>query len=502
MTKIDIESPAGAPAKPMTHGHFHVLGKNVILKYASELSRLFQFAFFIVIARVYGPADLGRLTVLLMIGSAVGLFFGDLGINTAVIARISRASGSERDALASQAWTWKLILNLVSAVLILGAIFAWAHPKSLLEVASILVISIGGVLFEFISAITNGVNRFDLELRLRFAYRGLVYGIGALVALRWSLETDLLVMAVSTIFVIVLAFLLCHRGLLRMHFSRRYAADLSLLRESVPVWITQFAQMTYLKFDVVVLGMLHVAAVQTGWYAAGWKIADVLTTVPSLLCGAALPLLCGSASGESVAAIAPRYLKFMYVLPFYFALPLSISSDWLTKVLYGESFTGTPHILRILVWAVVPIFVHSFLATISVAVRRQRQAAKLAAVTSAAGILSAIFLVPRFGYEAMAIVCLVANSLFALAMVIRFRDVTGMHLADGMKCLGSALAVYLICRKFTPHFHPVLLAAMGVIFYSVALFATGVIRVQNVHVAFRYLRTLISGPSTRELGVA
>ncbi len=126
-----------------------------------------------------------------------------------------------------------------------------------------------------------------------------------------------------------------------------------LLRDSLPVWVTQLAQLSYLRFDIVILGFVHVATREIGWYAAAWKIADVLSVVPALLSGAALPLISGGEQ-SSVPVIAPRYLKLMYVLPFLFALPLAIGAGWITRLFYGVSFTGTPEVLRILVWAVVP----------------------------------------------------------------------------------------------------------------------------------------------------
>ncbi len=59
------------------------------------------------------------------------------------------------------------------------------------------MISLGSVWLEFLCALTNGLNRLDVEVWIRIAYRGVVYGGGTFVALSGNLRTDLLFMAAA-----------------------------------------------------------------------------------------------------------------------------------------------------------------------------------------------------------------------------------------------------------------------------------------------------------------
>lgn len=471
--------------------HFHALGRNVLLKNLSETSRLFQVAFFVVVARRFGAAQLGSVTVLLAIGSSVSLLVGDLGINTNMIAKMSRSSESERCDVVSEALFWKNVLCALSFVLMCTGMYLTRTSGSWTEVFAAAVISLGGVWIEFLCAITNGVNRLEGEVWLRMALRAAVYGGAVMAAFFTKLPGVLAYMAVATVIVAVGAFSFFRNGLVPLKVS--CPRDLSMLKESLPIWITQLAQLTYLKFDVVILGLLHVAARETGWYAAAWKIADVLTAVPALLAAAALPLISGALPGTNVFAIAPRYLKAMYVLPFVFALPLSIGAEWITRLLYGEGFTGTPRVLRILVWAIVPIFVHAFLVVVAVATRRQSEAAKLAAATSVFGMLAAVTLVPKLGYETMAVICLVANSVFACAMIYRFRDITGSQLTTGLKSLASAMAVYGLCSLVYPRVHPVVMLVSGTLVYCLALLSLGVVDLRDLNKVWRMVGGLAEG---------
>ncbi len=320
-------------------------------------------------------------------------------------------------------------------------------------------------------------------------------------ALVAGLKSDLEFMAVLTLLVAATAFWQLRKRVIFLRVLIRPEHGTSLLKESIPVWVTQLAQLTYLKFDVVILGLLHVAARETGWYAAAWKIADVLTGVPALLAAAALPLISGALPETSVFAIAPKYLKAMYVLPFLFVLPLSIGAHWITRLLYGESFTGTPRILEILVWAVAPIFVHTFLAIVAVATRRQAEAAKLAATTSILGMTVALLAVPRFGYEAMAVVCLVANSVFAGAMIYKFRNVTGgTQWTVAARSAASALGVYGFCSLLGSGMYPAFVVAGGTAVYCLAMMLLGVITVQELHGGWRLVESLLGNrPATKAI---
>ncbi len=492
-SSVAVAPADGAPSIPAQAGrHFRRLGRNVLLKCMGETPRLFQMAFFVVAARRFGPAALGSLTALMMIGSGIGLLFGDLGINTTMIARMSGGRESERKGAATEALFWKNVLSALALLLMFGGMYLIRNSGSWTEVFAVATISLGGLWIEFLCALTNGVNRLDAEAWLRVVFRGAVYGGGALVALFVNLASDLVFMAVATIAVIVGAFLLIRRGLVPLSLSLRPAAGASLLKESVPVWVTQLAQLTFLKFDVVILGLLHVAARETGWYAAAWKIADVLTGVPAVLSVAALPLMGGSSPRTNVLAIAPKGLEAMYVLPFLFVLPLAIGAEWITRLLYGEGFAGTPRVLQILVWAVVPFFTHMFLAVVAVVIRRQSEAAKLAATTSILGMLAAVILVPRLGYEAMAVICLVANSVFACAMIYRFRDVTGStQSGTGLKSLVSAMGVYGLCSVIPRGIHPVLMMVGGTAAYCIAMLLLKVISLRDLDRVWRLVASML-----------
>ncbi|HMI53530.1 MAG TPA: oligosaccharide flippase family protein [Candidatus Saccharimonadales bacterium] len=492
------------PDAPILHegrSHFQKFGRNVLLKNIGEFSRLFQMAFFVIVARKFGAAALGNLTVLLMIGSGVGLLAGDLGINTAMIARMSGRSQFEQISEASDALSCKNILCFLSFFLMCIGMYYSRSSDSWIQIVAVGIISVGILWFEFVSSLTNGLNRFDVEVVFRLGYRGLVYGGGAFFALWGSLAGAITYMAGATVVSLAAAFFVVKYLLVPLHIRFRSRVMLDLLHSSVPVWITQLAQLTYLKFDVVILGLLHVAARETGWYAAAWKVADVLTSVPAVLSAAALPLLCGDSARTNIPLVTPRYLKIMYVVPFFFALPLAIGAGWITHIVYGDGFVGTPRILRILVWAVVPIFVHTFLATLAVATGRQSLAAKLATAISALGILFAVICVPRFGYEAMATVCLIANTIFAAVMVYAFRDATGsMQLEVAAKSIGSAACAYGLCWLLQGQIHPAVLAAAGTLGYFLGLTITGVVSLAHLRNARRFTNRLFSSRTVPDIG--
>lgn len=494
MRGTELELPRG--------GRFHALARNVVLKNLAETSRLFQMAFFVVVARRFGPAVLGDLTVLLMVGSVVGLVLGDQGINLTMIARMSGSTGARREAIASAALFWKFVLSVFSFVSMVAAMWFFVRLGTWTEVLAVAVISCGSIWHEFIAALTNGVNRLEVEARFRLLYRAAVYGGGALICLLGGITGALVFMAVASVLMLAfgLTWIISRIVPLRFEVNR---ATVGLLRESFPMWVTQISLLTYFKLDLVILGLLHVAARDTGWYAGAWKIVDVLTAVPALLAAAALPLISGASPETGASAIAPGYLKAMYVLPFLFVLPVAVGAEWISRLLYGAAFAGSVGILRILVWALIPICIHSFHASLAVATHRQEQAAKAGGIIAAIGLIAALICVPRFGYESMALISLVVNSLFAGAMIVRFRDVTNsMHLRFGLKSLASALAVYWLSFALGAYIQPILLMLCTLVAYGFALLLVRVVTVKDLTRSWRLAGTLLWNRSVERVGAA
>lgn len=472
--------------------HRRALGRNVLLKNVAESSRLFQMAFFVVIARRFGAGNLGKLTVLLMVGSVVGLICGDLGLNTTVIARMNAMRGRARERLAASALACKVVLSVVSLALMLLAMRIALRFGDWTEILAVAVISCGSIWHEFFAALTNGVNRLESEAWLRLLYRGAVYGGGSLICFFCGLGNVLVYMSIAAAVVLASGFVALHKYLLPLTISSNLRIAISLLRHAAPVWITQIAQLTYLKLDVVILGFLHVAAREIGWYAAAWKIVDVLTTIPAFLAGATLPLLSGALPETKIIRIASGYLKAMYVLPFFIVLPLAIGASFISRLLYGSTFSATAGVLSILVWAIIPISVHSFLALVSVATRRQYEVAKLGAASAVLGLLAALVAVPAIGYQAMAVVSLVVNSLFAVILVYRFRNVTSSaHLPLALKSSAGALASYVVCMMIAAWIPAPLLILAAIGFYFVALLISGVLTLQDLTRGWRLIGAVL-----------
>lgn len=484
-------SDAGTP--------FRALGRNVLLKNLSETSRLFQIAFFVVVARRFGPASFGELTVLLMIGAVVGLVFGDLGINTTTIAMMNGKAGDERRCIASTAARWKIGLSML-ALLLMVIVMRIAVPKGAwAEILAVAGISCATLWHDFLAAMTNGINRLDTEALLRLAYRALVYGAGALLCFFSNLAVVLVFMAAGGFAVLAIAFATFSARLGLRHVAGSPMLS-GFLRESLPVWITQVAQLACAKFDLVILGLLHVASRETGWYAGAWKVTDILSIMPLLLAAAALPLMSGALAGIDASHIAPTYLKLMYVLPYFVVLPLAIGANCVTTLLYGSKFEGTPVVLRLLVWVLAPVCVHTFLVTAAVASRRQSEAAKLGIITAIVGLVSAAVLVPRFGYLAMAVISVGTNWIFALIMVYRFRTVTGPTQAGVcLKALASAVGIYGFGFVLAGRIGEPLMMAVGTLGYLGALLVLGVVTFRDLSRISRFAGSMLWNRSDRRV---
>jgi hypothetical protein len=108
--------------------------------------------------------------------------------------------------------------------------------------------------------------------------------------------------------------------------------------------------------------------------------------------------------------------------------------------------------------------------------------------------------VPRFGYEAMAVVCLVANSAFACAMIYKFRDVTeGMQSSVAVRSVASALGVCGICSLLDVAAHPAAVVLGGTAAYCLLMILTGVVTVRHINGGWRLVGSLYGNPPANKV---
>ena len=129
--------------------------------------------------------------------------------------------------------------------------------------------------------------------------------------------------------------------------------------------------------------------------------------------------------------------------------------------------------------------------------------AKLGIVTAVLGLLAAVVFVPVYGYQAIAVTSLAANSAFAVAMVHRFRNVTGSsQYTLGLKSLAGALAVYGVAVVWGGGIPPLVVIFGSIVSYGGAMLILGVFNLRDVSRGWRLAGSLLSNRTAGKVSVA
>jgi O-antigen/teichoic acid export membrane protein len=313
-----------------------------------------------VLFRHLGVVDAGKyVTVLSVVTIAGGLT--DAGLTTIGVRELSI-----RDAASSRAYLRNLlglrIVLSVVAVVVAAAFAALAGYGTTLVVATLLAGT--GVLLQYLSQ-TFGV---ALQANLRLGW------VTALELVRQAMTAFLIValvlagaglvpllgvsVPVGIVLVVLTAWLVRHEMPLRPTFHRGQWTI--LLRQILPVAAGFAVAVIYLRVAVVAMSLVA-SATQTGYYAAAFRIVEVIAAFPVLMVGTLFPVLARAARDDHVRLRygLQRSLEGTAILGGLVAVVLAVGAPIAIDIVAGADFDPSVPILRILAFALGILFVTS-----------------------------------------------------------------------------------------------------------------------------------------------
>jgi O-antigen/teichoic acid export membrane protein len=138
---------------------------------------------------------------------------------------------------------------------------------------------------------------------------------------------------------------------------------INLLRQSGWLILSGVAAVIYLKVDQVMLGMLSNDS-EVGIYAVAARLSEVWYFFPVAIVISNFPkLLEVKKNNEYLYSIKLQKLNdLLFSLSILLALVVSLFSDWIVPLLFGEAFSGSSLVLKIHIWAGVFIFMRALLS--------------------------------------------------------------------------------------------------------------------------------------------
>ena len=279
-----------------------------------------------------------------------------------------------------------------------------------------------------------------------------------------------------------------------------------LVRGGAPFLVQQIADTSMRRFDVVfllfALGELHV-----GWYSVAFNLPMMILPLAQSLGLALFPSLVRKyASGEgSIRTTLQRAIRFVSLLSLPIAVGGCVLADRIVTVLYTAAFAPAVPALRILIWALPPLFLSEIVSRAAVTLHLEASQARLGIATT---ILSAVLVVAgvaTLGLPGAALAAVITRTFVAGATVrligydLALRGSLGLlaRIAAAALFMGVGVAVLLAFPGSLPASPALALASL--IGAGFVLYAVAVIVLQAVEISERRLFVEFASEALRRL---
>jgi O-antigen/teichoic acid export membrane protein len=360
--------------------------------------------------RHLGVADGGRyVTVFALIATVQAL--SDLGLTAIGLRDLAVKQAIEREEVIGA------ILGLRSALSVVGAagatlfVFVAGYDRVLVLGAAL----VGAALVFQNLQTTIGI---VLMAQLRFGWITLaellrqvvlVVGIVLLVALGASLGPFFFVPLPAALVSLGLTFWVVRGGLtLAPRFSRAVWAP--LVREILPFALATAAAALYFRLAIVLLSLIA-SPTETGYFAAPFRVVEVLVVVPQLLVVTALPIFARAARENHARLGYAVQLMFEanVILGAWIALMLALGAPLVIDVVAGQEFNSSIDVLRIQAVTVFAMFASAAWTYALLSLREHRAILAITSLTLAINCGAVAALAPAYGARGAAIGTFVAD---------------------------------------------------------------------------------------------
>ncbi|MFH1631656.1 MAG: flippase [bacterium] len=452
------------------------LAQNTALQIIGKaLATIFGIFTVAVFTRYLGTDGYGQLTVVLAFISVFAVIV-DFGLTLTTTQMISEQEANEETIIGNL-----LALRVISAVLFLALaplaalLFPYEH---IVQVA----IAVGAFSYLFGTTSQMLVGVFQKRLMIgRFVLaelfnRGLVL-VGAIFAPALGLGLIgivwILVIGNALQLITILFFAGRH---VRLRPQIKLAMWRNIISRSWPIGASIFFNLIYLRGDIVFLSLFRSDA-EIGLYGAAYKAVDVITAVPVMFMGLALPMLVAAWTSKA----RDRFETQMQNAFDFFAIaaiPLAVGSIIvgvpLMELIAGPEFSESGRVLAVLGPAASIVFFGSLFGHTIVALNKQRVMTWGYFAVAAITVAGYLIFIPRYGMWAAAWWTLISEVIIGSLTFIVVTRVSGYR--PKLKTASqAALASTVMAFGFVmiPSVHVLIDVAIAGLIYLIALGAFG-----------------------------
>jgi len=450
----------------------------------------FTFILFVTLSRVYGQEGIGEYSFAM---AYTGFFVvaADFGLYNLSVKEMSSKNNSNISKYFNNILTTRLLLSSGFFLLLILTIFVLPFSDdSKLIIACIGIYQIIYTITEGFTALFVSQERMHVAAMVELSFRITVAILGSAVAL---LDGEILyaVALFPAIAIIQLLFVTSYAikefSISRLHFSVKLIKQ--LLNEAMPYALFTLLRQISTRTDVLLLGLL-VGTAAAGVYNVSYRVIFLLLFLPYFAGIAILPM--ASKLYESNQQDLIRFYQNALNLMILIAVPLTvglwvISTD-LILIIYGDEFTESIFIMRLLSLLLGLAFLKSIAGTMLTSCDMQIQRTRSQWTSAWLNILGNIILIPLYGVAGAAISTVISEFVLTIIMILKLKPLFGIpdirkrfliSIMGSSTMIGSSLLF--------PRLHFTIFIPLSIVIYIVILFAFKTIRTRNLelmHILF------------------
>lgn len=483
------------------------VARNTAFMLAGEAGvKLLGAAFSIFVVRRLGAADFGRYSAAL----AFVLMFSvltDLGTSQLSVREMARLPARAAGLLADLV-SIRLLLSCL-ALIAIPAVAAWLGEQEdmvfgIFVGSGVLVVyALGGPVLSFLIA----RERLDIVSLASVSNQASFIVLGTIALLLHTgfvglLVSSLLAQTAATAVSVRLARL---RLGVRLEWPspRRWAG---IIRAGLPFFVQQIGDTSMRRFDVVFI-LFALGETAVGWYSVAFNLPTMLLPLAQSLGLALFPTMVRQydSGAGSIRVTVQRAIRYVLLISLPIAVGGCLLADRIVEVLYTPAFAPSAASLRVLVWALPPLFLSEILGRATATLHLEAAQARISVASTVLGAVLIVAGVEAFGIVGAAVAAALTRLFIAVATVrLLGRDlvVDGnlaavSRIAAAAAFMGAGVAVLLASPSLLPSSPVVALSSLiaaGFVLYIVA-----VLVLQAVELAERRFLADVASEAFRRL---
>jgi len=452
---------------------------------ALVLQKILAFVYFTFLARGLGVEDLGRYSFAFSFTTIFSVFV-DVGLNAVLTREIAKDKEQTKKIL-SNVMGIKIILSLFTYLLIIGIIHLMGYPeltKNLVYLTGIIM------LLDTFSATFWGVLRGYQNLKFEsigiILFQAIVVGLGmTLLYLDVGVVPQVLAVLAGSSFLFFYSLLEMYR---RTNITPVFSLDKSLvktlLKISIPFALTGILARLNTQVDTIFLSKVGCASQQicdanVGIYSVATKITLAIHFIPLAFVAALFPALSEyyATNQEKLARTFEKAMRYLMIIAVPVAFGIFVLSPDFVPKIFGKEYSAAVLPLQILMASLVFLFLTFPIGSLLNATSRQLLNTKQVAIAALINFILNFFLVPKLTYVGGALSSLISTLvMFYLGIRASGKIMPYNHKflwQSFFQCFFSGLIMVLVLQLFLFKIHFVILIALGILVYFLALLLSG-----------------------------